>query len=74
MVPLKSIRRLRLTMEKTAQTTYEVFVTGNLLQARAECSGAYTLRSTQGAPGRWLTSDPERNRLKKMLSVVVLLI
>ena len=63
-----------MTEEKTACKTYEVFMTGNLLQALAECSDAYTLRSGKGAPERWLTSDRERNRLKKMLSVVVLLI
>jgi len=47
-------------------------MTGNMFQT--ECSDAYTLRSGKAAPQRWLTSERERNRLKKMLSVIVLLI
>ncbi len=56
----------------TVDKIYEVLMTGNMLQA--ECSGAYTLRSGKATPERWLTSERERKRLKKMLSVIVLLI
>ncbi len=53
---------------------HECQATGNRLPEYAGCVGTCTLCSDRYTPETWLSSDRERNRLKKMLSVVVLLI